>query len=151
MLYGLCCGLLGSALMFLYFPLGLLPRRFSVFVAYFAVGLTLKNGKVVNVLNGHLPDTADATRIARHCLGWGSHNLVNGVQRRALARRDEPYSRLRASVREDWATLAYFRGGHRRGDAIRRVGEVAYGGAYKDGSLRPPNSGRTTRAATPNT
>lgn len=37
------------------FPLGLLPRRFSVFVAYFAVGLALKNGKVVNVVHGHLP------------------------------------------------------------------------------------------------
>ncbi len=39
------------------FPLGLLPRRFSVFVAYFAVGLALKNGKVVNVVHGHLPGT----------------------------------------------------------------------------------------------
>ncbi len=58
LLYGLCCGLLGSALMFaLDFSLGLLPRSFSVFVAYFAVRLALENGKVVNVFNGHLPGT----------------------------------------------------------------------------------------------
>ena len=57
LLYGFSCGLLGGVpLMFAVdFPLGLLPRRFSVFVAYFAVGLALKNGKVVNVVHGHLP------------------------------------------------------------------------------------------------
>jgi hypothetical protein len=44
LLYGFSCGLLGGvSLMFAVdFPLGLLPRRFSVFVAYFAVGLALK-------------------------------------------------------------------------------------------------------------
>jgi hypothetical protein len=46
----------GVSLMFAVdFPLGLLPRSFSVFVTYFAVGLALKNGKVVNVVHGHLP------------------------------------------------------------------------------------------------
>jgi Na+/citrate or Na+/malate symporter len=44
LLYGISCDMLGGVpLMFaLGFPLGLLPRRFSVFVAYFAVGLALK-------------------------------------------------------------------------------------------------------------
>ncbi len=57
LLYGFSCDMLGDAplMLALDFPLGLLPRRFSVFVAYFAVGLALKNGKVVNVVHGHLP------------------------------------------------------------------------------------------------
>jgi hypothetical protein len=45
LLYGISCGFVawGVSLMFAVdFSLGLLPRRFSVFVAYFAVGLALK-------------------------------------------------------------------------------------------------------------
>ncbi len=44
LLHGFSCGLLGGVpLMFAVdFPLRLLLRRFSVFVAYFAVGLALK-------------------------------------------------------------------------------------------------------------
>jgi len=35
--------------------LGYYQSHFSVSVAYFAMGLALKNGKVVNVVHGHLP------------------------------------------------------------------------------------------------
>jgi hypothetical protein len=44
MLYGISCDMLGDVPLMsaVDFPLGLLPRRFSVFVAYFAVRLALK-------------------------------------------------------------------------------------------------------------
>jgi hypothetical protein len=45
LLYGFSCGLLGGVpLMFAVdFLLGLLPRRFSVFVAYFSCGVGAQN------------------------------------------------------------------------------------------------------------